>query len=326
MRFDNHTLYRISPKTKEMVQFLKNMEELAYSTGYNFFSGVHQEGVPVDILVPPKELEKFKEILEHDDIDGVLLNTNIQEAIDNEGVSAEVGASNFGWNRYHTYDEISQWLREMVFNYDDKLTLLNAGRTFEGRDILGVKLEIGNRRNRRAVFIEVNIHAREWVTSATATYILNQLLINQDAAVRELAESYVWYIFPVANPDGFVFSHTNNRLWRKTRTRSSILCFGTDPNRNWPYQWMQGGASNQPCSDIYAGPRPLSEPSTAALSNFIDTVGQDLIAYISFHSYSQMLLLPYEHTTRHLDNYNEMLAIGREAITKPCLEDMELHT
>lgn len=97
-------------------------------------------------------------------------------------------------------------------------------------------------------------------------------------------------------------------MWRKTRTPYSLLCYGADPNRNWPYQWMQGGASNQPCSDTYAGPNPLSEQSTDSLAFFIDTIGDDLIAYISLHSYSQMLLLPYGHTTDPLDNYSEMVS------------------
>lgn len=29
--------------------------------------------------------------------------------------------------------------------------------------------------------------------------------------------------------------------------------------------------------------------------------------YLSFHSYSQLLLLPYGHTVEHLDNYEEMV-------------------
>lgn len=42
-----------------------------------------------------------------------------------------------------------------------------------------------------------------------ATYILNELVVSQDPAVRRIADSYVWYIFPVVNPDGFVHSHDN---------------------------------------------------------------------------------------------------------------------
>ncbi|KAH1017657.1 hypothetical protein HUJ05_008267 [Dendroctonus ponderosae] len=53
----------------------------------------------------------------------------------------------------------------------------------------------------------LNITSR--ITSAVATYILNELVVSQDPAVRRIAEAYVWYIFPVVNPDGFVHSHDN---------------------------------------------------------------------------------------------------------------------
>lgn len=70
---------------------------------------------------------------------------------------------------------------------------------------------------------------------------------------------------------------------------------------------MQGGASSQPCSETYGGPSPFSENSTRALSDFISTVAKDLFGYISFHSYSQLLLIPYGHSSEHLDNYDELV-------------------
>lgn len=59
------------------------------------------------------------------------------------------------------------------------------------------------------MFIEANIHAREWISSATATWFINQLLTSTDPAVVDLAENIDWYIIPVMNPDGFSYSHTD---------------------------------------------------------------------------------------------------------------------
>lgn len=99
-------------------------------------------------------------------------------------------------------------------------------------------------------------------------------------------------------------------MWRKTRVPYG-LCFGADPNRNWGYRWNTGGASSIPCSDIYAGPRPYSEPSTLAMANFVSRIAdtEDLFAYISLHSFSQMILLPYGYTAAHLDNYYPMVIV-----------------
>ena len=63
----------------------------------------------------------------------------------------------------------------------------------------------------KAVFLEANIHAREWITSATATWFLNELLTSTDPEVRRLAENYDWHILVVTNPDGYVYSHTTVR-------------------------------------------------------------------------------------------------------------------
>ena len=57
------------------------------------------------------------------------------------------------------------------------------------------------------IFIEANIHAREWITSATATWFLNELLTSQDPAVVDLATNIDWYIIPIFNVDGFAYTH-----------------------------------------------------------------------------------------------------------------------
>lgn len=53
----------------------------------------------------------------------------------------------------------------------------------------------------------------------------------------------------------------------------------------------EGGASNDPCSEIYAGPKPYSEPETLALAKFVKTF--NLKFYFAFHSYSQQILYPF---------------------------------
>lgn len=81
------------------------------------------------------------------------------------------------------------------------------------------------------------MHAREWISGATSTYILNELLTSTDPAVIDIAENFDWYIFPVTNPDGYAYTHTNDRMWRKTRYPFTATCYGADPNRNWGHQW-----------------------------------------------------------------------------------------
>lgn len=105
-------------------------------------------------------------------------------------------------------------------------------------------------------------------------------------------------------------------MWRKTRKPNpNSNCVGTDANRNWDFhhagmstnihikcqrvhdnfivilKFSEVGASRQPCAETFAGPKAFSEPETKALSEFIKKF--DLKLYISFHSFSQLLLFPY---------------------------------
>jgi murein tripeptide amidase MpaA len=85
------------------------------------------------------------------------------------------------------------------------------------------------------------MHAREWISIASVSWMVNQLLTSSDPEIRDIAENFDWYIIPIANPDGYAFTWSNDRMWRKTRSTQGItgLCFGTDPNRNWGYNWMR---------------------------------------------------------------------------------------
>ena len=91
----------------------------------------------------------------------------------------------------------------------------------------------------------------------------------------------------VLNPDGYEYTHTTNRNWRKNRRRNSgpkcddgILChgsehgvmvdsYGVDLNRNFGKGFGEGGASTDPCSIFYTGPEAFSEPESAALRDYV---------------------------------------------------------
>lgn len=72
---------------------------------------------------------------------------------------------------------------------------------------------------------------------------------------------------------------------------------------------MHGGASNDPCSEIYAGPSAFSESETKSLSQYISSVARNLDSYISFHSYSQVLLIPFGHQGNEVPENNQELVL-----------------
>lgn len=46
------------------------------------------------------------------------------------------------------------------------------------------------------------------------------------------------------------------------------------------------------------------------MSQYIGTIHDKIFAYIAFHSYSQLLLIPYGHSNARVYNYNDLLQIG----------------
>ena len=70
-----------------------------------------------------------------------------------------------------------------------------------------------------------NLKCREWISPATVTWLLKELVENDDSH-SYLTERLDWYILPVHNPDGYEYSRESkdNRLWRKTRSNNGSEC------------------------------------------------------------------------------------------------------
>lgn len=192
------------------------------------------------------------------------------------------------WNSFWDLNEINLWLDELAAEFPEIVTIVEAGESIEGNKIKGVKLRHGSSdATKKSVVLEGTFHAREWISGATLTWILDQLLRSTDQEIQEMAQSYDWYIFPISNPDGYNYTWTTNRMWRKNRRRANILCYGIDLNRNWDNHHGEGGTSDNPCSDLYAGPAGFSEPETEQFSKFVSDI-PNLFTYLSFHAYGQL--------------------------------------
>ncbi|XP_063697373.1 zinc carboxypeptidase-like [Culicoides brevitarsis] len=306
-RFDNYRVMRVTVENEAQLNVLRELEN--QNSGYMFWETPDAVGRNVDFVVPPHKLDEAESIFAKIGLKPTTLAGNLQSLIDNEGVARKRAA--FDWSEYHDLTTMYKWMDDIAAQYPNVVTKFNVGKTYEGRDIKGLK--VSYKAGNPGLFLESNIHAREWVTSASSTWILNQLLTSTDANIRDIAENIDWYFVPVANPDGFEYTHTSNRMWRKTRKPSSSLCYGADPNRNFGYKWMTGGSSSIACSDTYAGSSEFSEPETAALAAFYSTIAKNITAYIDFHSYSQLLMYPYGTTVAgSISNEDEHIKVGKE--------------
>eukprot|EP00063_Salmo_salar_P062041 XP_014036876.1 PREDICTED: carboxypeptidase A6 isoform X3 [Salmo salar] len=137
-----------------------------------------------------------------------------------------------------------------------------------------------------------------------------------DSVMRRLMNQLNFYIMPVFNVDGYIFSWTTDRFWRKTRSKNGKYhCRGVDANRNWKVKWCEEGASSHPCDDTYCGPFPESEPEVKAVAKFLRKHKKRVKAYVSIHAYAQMLLYPYSYKYATIPNFNCVESAAHNAVT-----------
>ena len=193
-------------------------------------------------------------------------------------------------------------LSEKRQSSSDNNSLNNNGNRQHYRHPKGDFRESRESGKREAIYIDGGFHAREWISVTTACFLASKLPADYKAGdqdVKKLLDNYDVYILPVANPDGYEYTHTKDRLWRKTRSRhlpygiSIFGCRGVDPNRNFDFHWNEVGSSDNPCTDIYAGPRAFSEPETKAVADFILGHKNQIKMFFALHSYGELWLTPW---------------------------------
>lgn len=146
------------------------------------------------------------------------------------------------FNSYHSYNDHVQFVRDLQSAFTSNSEVITSGTSVQGRAITGLHLwGKGGKGSKPAIIFHGTVHAREWITTMVVEYLTYQIVTGygKDSAATSMLDSYDFYILPIVNPDGFSYTQTNDRLWRKNRSAapSGSSCLGTDINRNWPYQW-----------------------------------------------------------------------------------------
>jgi extracellular matrix protein 14 len=190
------------------------------------------------------------------------------------------------FTNYQDYETINQWLRLLESLRPELVKVVNLGKSHEGREILGITLNkpstTGSGETKRApvrgMVMHGAQHAREWISVSTVCYIAYQMIAGYyvDEKVRNLVDEFEWRypipipphiiccawvcvnsidgsFFPVLNADGYEYSWTTDRLWRKNRQPTQVaFCTGIDPDRSWAYKWDAPGSQpypSNPCSE-----------------------------------------------------------------------------
>lgn len=199
---------------------------------------------------------------------------------------------------YRSYDDPVRGVRAFIDSMartNSRVSVDTIGRSYEGRPMLAVKVGIkGDAPSRPNVLYMATYHAREWAAADFAlrliAYLANPPAGN--ARVDSLLQTRDIWVIPVANPDGYEYTFTNDRLWRKTRSPQAGGAVGVDMNRNHRQSWGfdNVGSSPDPSSDIYRGPAPASEIEVRNIEAF--HAAHPPVVSVSYHTYAGLLLYP----------------------------------
>uniref|UniRef100_A0A8C5QHA7 Carboxypeptidase B2 n=1 Tax=Leptobrachium leishanense TaxID=445787 RepID=A0A8C5QHA7_9ANUR len=271
----------------------------------------------VHFYVNVSAVDEVKSLMEKSGVTYTILIIDAQSLIEQQTYNDSVSQRSTGsfYEQYHSLDDIYYWIEQITAKYPEMLQRINIGSSFEDRPLYVLKVSGKEEGTKIAIWIDCGIHAREWISPAFCMWFVGHAVgfYGADKTMTKLMKHIDFYVLPVMNVDGYHYTWTTNRMWRKNRSKyQNSTCIGTDLNRNFDAGWCGPGASSNPCLDIYCGPYPESEPEVKAVATFIKNNLDIIKGYISIHSYSQMVLFPYSYTKKKVKDHEELLELANK--------------
>jgi carboxypeptidase A2 len=294
--YRGYKLLDLHLKSQKHIHLLQKLED---NPDFDLWGKLSRNGEPVKVLLSPAAFAKYARLFKRHGITYDIVREDYQEVIEAEerALAAQPRDSKNIQGTFARYTVISSWIDDLVAANQGSLQVSSyiAGTSSEGRGIKVIVIKTAS--SQRRIWIDCGIHAREWISPATCVWVIDKLIKDyngNNANIMSILAYYEFHIMPVQNVDGYEFSHTTTRLWRKNRrVNAGSTCIGVDLNRNFPYQWFTGGSSSNPCSDTFAGASAGSELETQAHMNSINRFIGTWDAALTVHTYGKWIFPPY---------------------------------
>nr|XP_023661569.1 carboxypeptidase B-like [Paramormyrops kingsleyae] len=316
-RFDGGKVYRLKPKTEEHVEIIKEIGD-EFQLDFWIPSKADQVTISsnVDVRVDAAYIDYINAVLQQTEIEHEILIDDLQAAIDAQVDNGRISTKAYSYEKYNSWDTIQSWMDQTVSANSNLVSRMIIGTTYEGQPMHVLKLGKQSGSSKPAIFMDCGIHAREWISPAFCQWFVKEAVstYGTNSQMTRLLDQMDVYVLPVFNIDGYRFTWSNNRMWRKTRSKNpGSTCIGTDPNRNFNAGWCTVGASKNPCSDTYCGCKPESAVEVKAVADFLRKNKSIIKSYLTIHSYSQLLLFPYSYTTAPAPDHVELMRVAEGA-------------
>ncbi|XP_061777832.1 carboxypeptidase A6-like isoform X2 [Nerophis ophidion] len=245
-RYAGDQVFRITPSNDQEVHALTNiLEHIKVDLWHPNSISLISFNATVDVHVRRKDTRGLRGSLKQEGIQYRVFISDLQEEIERQQTGRRSSRqrrseSQHDYEVYHSLEEIQTWMFDMNTTYPDLLQMFSIGKSYEGRPLYVLQLGKRSRPQKKAVWIDCGVHAREWIGPAFCQWFVKEAInsYRYDPNTRRLLNQLNFYIMPVFNVDGYHFSWTKDRFWRKTRSKNrKFHCRGVDANRNWKVKW-----------------------------------------------------------------------------------------
>ncbi|KAL2087439.1 hypothetical protein ACEWY4_016267 [Coilia grayii] len=310
----------ITASTPEQVDILRNIssqyETVLWQPASPMYITANSE---VHLYVPQESVLNVTTLLQSHQLTYRSMVENTQPLIEMQTRDDSKDPKSMGkfYERYHPLEEIYFWINKTTVDHPNMVKVFLIGSSVEKRPLYVLKLSgRASSTPKNAIWVDCGIHAREWISPAFCMWLVDHCITQYEANrdITEILNSMDIYVLPMMNPDGYEYTWTAQRMWRKNRAKHPDSdCVGVDLNRNFDANWCTSGASSRSCDQTYCGQFPESEPEAQAVANFLRSNKNTVKAYFSIHSYSQMLLFPYSCSYEQARNHDELNEMAQDA-------------
>lgn len=315
--YAGYTVMRCKANTAEQLSMLHDLES-NNDLQLDFWLEARNLNAPVDIMVSKENYSKFSDLMKENKVSCTTMLADVQGRIDAESAfhSSLKGSESY-FESYHNWQDVHSYFDSLASQYPNLAVNTDIGKTYLGNPMKIMTISTNPSANKPALWFDGGLHAREWITVAVVTYLADNLLrgYGTNTNATYLLDNYDIIICPILNVDGYDYTWTTDRMWRKTRSpNGKSPCVGTDPNRNWAFHWGEAGASPQACSDSYQGPSAASEIEVQNVQNYLYAHKSTLKGYINFHSYDQLWMSNWGYTYTLPGDYDAQNALSAAAV------------
>jgi murein tripeptide amidase MpaA len=184
------------------------------------------------------------------------------------------------WDTYPTYDAYVTMMNNFAANYPGICTLVNAGISVQGRDLLLVKISdnvLVNEAEPQFLYTST-MHGDETTGYVLMLRLIDSLLTSYgtDPRITSMIDNSEIWINPNANPDG-TYHGGNGSVYGATRYNAN----GYDLNRNFP--------------DPENGTHPNEQQETAVMKNLAEQ--NNFVLCANFHGGTEVVNYPWDNWT-----------------------------